>query len=103
MIKASGMGIEASAFREPDLGNSLTAIAIAPTGAKIVKNLKLALASPKSRGNHGHAERAVRYPRDQVVLAEVETIPQAADCPTPAPGLQEEHGGRGASRDCRMG
>lgn len=85
MFEASKRGIAASAFREPDLDNSLTAIAIAPSGAKIVRNLKLALSGPGPKSNHVTLERAVRHPRDEVVLAEVETVPQTMHGSLPPP------------------
>lgn len=85
MFEASKRGIAASAFREPDLGNSLTAIAIAPSGAKIVRNLKLALSGPEPRSKHvGQMERAVRHSGDEVVVAEMETLPQTDDVSMPA-------------------
>ena len=43
--RAFDLDIKASAFREPDLGDSLTAIAIEPTGSRICRSLPLALAS----------------------------------------------------------
>ena len=36
-------GVEVSLFREPDLGDELTAVAVSPTGAKYLSNLPLAL------------------------------------------------------------
>jgi len=36
--------IRASIFREPDLGDSLTAVALEPSGSKLVRSLPLALA-----------------------------------------------------------
>lgn len=41
--RAFDLGIRAAAFREPDLGGSLTAIAIEPAGARICRSLPLAL------------------------------------------------------------
>lgn len=43
--KANSLGIECSIFREPDIDNQVTAIAIAPgsTSKKLCSNLKLAL------------------------------------------------------------
>ncbi|OGF52928.1 MAG: hypothetical protein A2Z21_01860 [Candidatus Fraserbacteria bacterium RBG_16_55_9] len=41
--EALGRGISHSAFREPDRGNELTAIAVAPEGRKICRDLKLFL------------------------------------------------------------
>jgi len=43
LMKARMRGILASAFYEPDRGNELTAIALAPEGRKLVSNLPLAL------------------------------------------------------------
>jgi len=83
MFEASKRGIAASAFREPDLGNSLTAIAIAPSGSKIVRNLRLALSGPEPRSAHVKVERAIRHPRDQIVVEEVEALPQTNDLSTP--------------------
>lgn len=40
-LKAEGKGITHSPFREPDLENSITALAIAPEGRRICKGLKL--------------------------------------------------------------
>lgn len=42
MDRAFDLGIRAAAFREPDLGGSLTAIAIEPAGARICRGLPLA-------------------------------------------------------------
>jgi DNA-binding transcriptional LysR family regulator len=41
--RAFDLGIRAAAFREPDLGGSLTAIAIEPAGARLCRGLPLAL------------------------------------------------------------
>jgi len=38
-------GVEFSAFREPDLDDALTALAIAPRGKKLVSKIPLALAA----------------------------------------------------------
>lgn len=40
---AADAGIECTQFREPDLDNALTAVALAPTGARLVRKLPLAL------------------------------------------------------------
>ncbi len=40
---AAAKGVAAAGFREPDLGDSLTAIAIAPAGKKLCQGLRLAL------------------------------------------------------------
>jgi len=40
-LKAEKKGIAYSPFREPDLENSITALAIAPEGRRICKDLKL--------------------------------------------------------------
>ena len=45
LYKATDRDIKASAFREPDLSNALTAVALEPDGAKLVRNLPLALNS----------------------------------------------------------
>jgi len=42
--RAFDKGLRASAFREPDLGDSLTAVAVEPAGARLVRSLPLALA-----------------------------------------------------------
>ncbi len=46
--KANSLGIECSIFREPDVDNQATAIAIAPgnKSKKLCSNLKLALKEP---------------------------------------------------------
>jgi len=46
--KATSLGIECSIFREPDIDNQITAIAIAPglKSKKLCSNLKLALKEP---------------------------------------------------------
>ena len=41
--------IEGAEFREPDLGNSLTAIAIGPRGGRFLRKLPLALAKEEMR------------------------------------------------------
>lgn len=41
--RAADAGIEHSVFREPDLDDAVTAIAIEPAGKKLVSNLPLAL------------------------------------------------------------
>lgn len=43
--KADSVGVHTARFREPDLGGSLTAIAISPEGKKLVRHLPLALSS----------------------------------------------------------
>lgn len=43
--RADAFGVEAAVFREPDLGDSLTAIAIGPAGARLTRGLPLALSS----------------------------------------------------------
>lgn len=43
--RASDQDLRASAFREPDLGGALTAVALEPKAARLVRNLPLALAS----------------------------------------------------------
>lgn len=40
--EASVRGCEHAVFREPDFGNAATAVALAPSGAEIVKELRLA-------------------------------------------------------------
>lgn len=42
-VAAKNAGIAVSLFREPDLDNALTAIAIEPDGAKLTSNLPLAM------------------------------------------------------------
>jgi len=42
--RASWRGIPAVGFREPDLDNALTAVALAPAGKGLVRRLPLALA-----------------------------------------------------------
>lgn len=42
--RAFDRGLRASAFREPDLGDALTAVAIEPEGSRLVRSLPLALA-----------------------------------------------------------
>lgn len=41
--RAYSMGAEVALFREPDLGESLTAIAIGPAGKRLTRGLPLAL------------------------------------------------------------
>jgi len=43
--RVSDAGIACSVFREPDFGNSITALAIEPAGKKLLSNLRLALKS----------------------------------------------------------
>lgn len=40
---ADAFGVEAARFREPDLGDSLTAIAIGPAGKRLTRGLRMAL------------------------------------------------------------
>lgn len=40
--KAQAAGVSWALFREPDIGDQITAIAIAPTGKKLVRGLPLA-------------------------------------------------------------
>lgn len=47
--RAFDLDIKTSAFREPDLGDSLTAITIEPTGSRICRNLPLALSAHHRR------------------------------------------------------
>lgn len=42
-VKAVRAGVPHSCFREPDLNDSMTAIAIAPSGARLCKRFPLAL------------------------------------------------------------
>jgi len=41
--EAAFRGLEASGFREPDLGGQLTGVALGPAGARLVRRLPLAL------------------------------------------------------------
>lgn len=43
VARATRGGVACAAFREPDFGDALTAVAIEPDGAKLVSNLRLAL------------------------------------------------------------
>jgi hypothetical protein len=62
--RAFDQGFRAAAFREPDLGGSLTAIAIEPAGARICRSLPLALRRPLANiANHvGTSPRASHEP-----------------------------------------
>ena len=56
--RAFDRDVRASAFREPDLNGSLTAIAIEPTGSKLVRSCPLALQNVSiSNLEHGASER----------------------------------------------
>lgn len=46
--KAEDRGVPVAAFREPDLGDSVTAIAIGPSGRRLVRDLPLALSGPRA-------------------------------------------------------
>lgn len=42
--RADFFGVECAQFREPDLGDSLTALALSPDGKRLVRGLRMALA-----------------------------------------------------------
>lgn len=44
--RAQDAGVEHSVFREPDFGDTATAVALEPAGARLVSTLPLALRSP---------------------------------------------------------
>ncbi len=54
--RAQMAGVSVSLNREPDFGNSLTAIAIGPAGRKLVSSLPKALRPPKESGAPRHDE-----------------------------------------------
>lgn len=47
MERAARDGIQYARFREPDFGGSITAIAVAGSGARLVSSLPLALRAPR--------------------------------------------------------
>lgn len=48
VARAGERGVACAAFREPDLGDALTAIALAPEARPLVRRLPLALAAPQA-------------------------------------------------------
>ena len=62
--RAADRGIPASAFREPDLGDSLTAIALGPEGKRLTKGLPLALNDDPQEQEQNHGSRRRPLPLD---------------------------------------
>jgi len=55
--RAVERGIPVAAFREPDRGDELTAIALGPEGKKLTKGLPLALNDHSQKQEQNHANR----------------------------------------------
>jgi peptidyl-tRNA hydrolase len=55
--KAVDRGIPVAAFREPDRGDELTAIALGPEGKKLTKGLPLALNDDPQKEEQNHVGR----------------------------------------------
>ena len=55
--RAVERGVPVAAFREPDLGDSLTAIALGPEGKKLTKGLPLALNDDPQKQEQNHIDR----------------------------------------------
>jgi hypothetical protein len=57
-------GIPVAAFREPDRGDELTAIAIGPSGKRLTRGLRLALDDDPQKGESNRNDRRTPLPLD---------------------------------------